>query len=166
MHYQRFMKYGDANGGFFEKHATPSESIAARSRRDGDCIVWTGHLNQKGYPRFNSGGNKLVLVYRYIWEQANGPIPQGREIDHICFNRACIKLEHLRLSDRVSNTRHRIGAQPNSISGVRNVHRRGNKWIVRLKSKGKHYEFGSFDNIEDAAIRAKEARQEMFGELP
>jgi len=156
------MKFGDPLAGG-TKYATPDEAIAGRSSREGDCLVWKGHLNQKGYPRMNIGGNKLALVYRYVWERSNGAIPDGVEIDHICFNRACIELAHLRLADRVSNTRHRSGAQPNSISGVRNVHKRGNMWIVRLKSKGKHYEFGSFATIEDAAEVAKEARRSMFG---
>lgn len=162
MHYQRFMKHGDPLAGN-GRYSTPEAAIAARSKREGACLVWTGHANAKGYPRMNVGGNKLVLVYRYVWERANGPIPDGAEIDHICFNRACLELSHLRLSDRVANTRHRMGAQPNSISGVRNVHRRGNRWVVRLKSKGKHFEFGSFDTIEAAAVAAKAARREMFG---
>jgi hypothetical protein len=161
MHYQRFMKFGDPlKGG--ARYSSPDEATEKRVRKDGDCLVWTGHINAKGYPRINTG-SRLELVYRYVWERENGPIPENAEIDHKCFNRACINLEHLRLSDRVANTRHRMGAQPNSISGVRNVHRRGNRWIVRLKSKGKHYEFGSFDTIEEAEVVARQARRDMFG---
>lgn len=156
------MKHGDPLGGN-GRYSTPDEAIVQRSKREGGCLVWTGHINAKGYPRMNVGGKKLVLVYRYVWERTHGPIPEGAEIDHICFNRACLELSHLRLADRVSNTRHRLGAQPNSISGVRNVHRRGDKWIVRLKSKGKHYEFGTFATIEEAEEVAKEARRKMFG---
>lgn len=161
-HYQRLLKFGDPLLGG-TKYATPDEAIAGRSTKQGECLVWTGHINQKGYPRMNVGGDKLALVYRYVWERENGPIPDGAEIDHICFNRACIELSHLRLSDRVANTRYRRGAQPNSKSGVRNVHWRKGKWVVRLKSKGKHYEFGTFDSIDDAEIAAKAARLKMFG---
>jgi len=161
MHYQRVMKFGDPNKGG-ARYSTPAEAVEKRTRVEGDCLVWTGHLSVKGYPRMNIG-DRLVLVYRWVWEREHGPIPDGAEVDHICFNRACINLDHLRLADRVSNTRHRSGAQPNSKSGVRNVHKRGDQWVVRLKSKRKHYEFGIFDTIEEAEVVARAARREMFG---
>ena len=160
-HYQRHAKFGDPLLGG-SRYSSPDEAVRMRSRQEGECVVWTGHVNAKGYPRINTGA-RLELVHRYVWERENGPIPEGAEVDHICFNRACIKPEHLRLADRVSNTRHRSGAQPNSVSGVRNVHRRGDRWVVRLKSKRKHYEFGVFDTIEEAEVVARKARREMFG---
>lgn len=120
MHYQRVMKHGTPNGGN-GRFATPSEALRHRSERRGECVVWTGHVNQNGYGRMNVGGNRLRVVHHVAWEQENGPIPPDMEIDHICFNRACINVEHMRLVSRRQNTRYRRGAQPNSKSGVRNV---------------------------------------------
>lgn len=161
MHYQRFMKFGDPLAGG-TKYTDPDDAVRFRSIPNGDCIDWTGSCNGKGYPRMNIRG-RLVLVYRYVWERENGPVPKGLEVDHRCFNRACIKLAHLRLLTKVGNARHRSGPQPNSISGVRNVHRKGNRWIVRLKSAGKSHHFGGYATIEEAEQVAIAKRREMFG---
>jgi len=37
------------------------------------------------------------MYHRHKWEEANGTIPEGYEIDHMCKNRACCNLDHLRL---------------------------------------------------------------------
>lgn len=59
------------------------------------CIVPTSHkLNQDGYFR-KTINKRTVMYHRYVWEQANGEIPEGFEIDHMCRNRACCNLEHL-----------------------------------------------------------------------
>lgn len=59
-----------------------------------NCWNWQGGRNQKGYGRFRVGKNK-VAVHRWVYEQTYGPIPDELEIDHLCSNRACVKLEHL-----------------------------------------------------------------------
>ena len=163
MHYQRFMKYGDPHGGI-AKYTDWREALEKRVRREGDCIVWDGHVNQHGYGRINVGGNRRRVVHHLAWEQAHGPVPDGMEVDHVCFNRACINVRHLRVVTRSDNARHRKGAQPNSKSGVRNVHAyKGGRWYVRLKVAGKHRNFGVYDTIEEAAEVAAQARREVFG---
>ena len=163
MHYQRFMKYGDPLAGI-AKYSSWREALRERVSESGDCLVWTGSTNQWGYGRASIGGGKLRVVHRLAWEDVNGPVPDGFELDHICFNRACIKVEHLRLVTKSDNARHRKGAQPNSKSGVRNVHAYGGgRWYVRLKSNGEHLNFGVYDTIEEAAEVAARARREVFG---
>lgn len=161
MHYQRFMKYGDPHAGI-RKYDTWQEALEKRVRRDGDCLTWTGGVNQHGYGRTSVGGMRLRVVHHLAWELVHGPVPDGLEVDHVCFNRACINVEHLRTVTRSENTRHRRGAQPNSKSGVRNVHARHGRWVVRLKSKGVHHEFGIYDTIAEAEQVAIRARREMF----
>lgn len=162
MHYQRVLKYGDPNGGI-AKYDTWQEALRKRVHQEGDCIVWAGHRNQHGYGRVNVGGNRLRVVHHLAWELVHGPIPDGLEVDHVCFNRACINVDHLRTVTRSDNARHRQGAQPNSKSGVRNVHAcKGGRWMVRLKVAGKHMYFGSYDTIEEAEQVAIRARREVF----
>ena len=160
-HYQAARKAGII-GTRHVKYTTPDEAVAHRVKRVGECLEWTGARNQKGYARMQVDG-RLESVHRYVWEREHGPIPKGREVDHVCLNRACINIQHLRLATRSANTMHRSGAQPNSISGVRNVHSRHGKWVVRLKTGGKHYEFGTFDTISEAELAAVAARREFFG---
>ena len=56
----------------------------------------------KGYGSVGLNGS-TVLVHRYVWEQANGKIPEGLEIDHQCRNRACCNVKHLRAVTRQVN---------------------------------------------------------------
>ena len=37
------------------------------------------------------------FLHRFIWEQANGPIPQGMQIDHLNRNKSDNRLENLDL---------------------------------------------------------------------
>lgn len=68
------------------------------------CIVPSSHsLNQDGYFRKRVDG-VLVMYHRYCWEQVNGNIPDGYEIDHKCKNRACCNVSHLQ---QLTDTEHR-----------------------------------------------------------
>lgn len=154
------MKFGDPLAGI-TKYATPAEALVGRSVRRGSCLIWTGHRNDKGYGRLLADG-WLQSAHRVAYSLNFGPIPEGAEVDHICFNRACIEPSHLRLSDRATNTQYRRGAQPNSKSGIRNVHEKNGKWFVRLKVKQKNRIWGPFDSVDEAKAEAKRRREEFF----
>lgn len=67
------------------------------------CLIPTSHkLNQDGYFRKNvwvDGRLKLMMYHQYVWIMDGRAIPDGHEIDHLCKNRACCNLEHLRCID-------------------------------------------------------------------
>lgn len=42
-----------------------------------------------GTDRNASGNPKVLLAHRVSWEMHNGPIPEGKYIDHICHNTLC-----------------------------------------------------------------------------
>lgn len=48
-------------------------------------------------------------------------------------------------------------------SGVRGVYFEKGKWRARLRFKGKNYNFGSYDTIEEAAKARKKGEQEIYG---
>lgn len=58
------------------------------------CWLWTASKNRDGYGQFRFG-NTMVRAHKLFWEQNNGQIPEGMELDHLCRNRACIRLDHL-----------------------------------------------------------------------
>ncbi|WP_371652479.1 MULTISPECIES: HNH endonuclease signature motif containing protein [unclassified Streptomyces] len=60
----------------------------------GPCHLWTGSLNDKGYGTFWADG-RTVKAHRYAFEQANGSIPDGLEVDHRCRRRNCVAVHHL-----------------------------------------------------------------------
>lgn len=73
----------------FWSHVNKSEEV------DG-CWEWTGSKNAKGYGRFRlNGGLTMTATHRlaYIW--ANGPVPAGLVMDHLCENRCCVRPSHL-----------------------------------------------------------------------
>ena len=61
-----------------------------------DCQIHPGKPNNKGYVSRPFNGRQ-EQVHRIVWIKANGPIPYGLEVDHVCGNRACVELTHLRL---------------------------------------------------------------------
>lgn len=63
------------------------------------CWIWKGGLSQ-GYGRLQIGSRKdgsrrKVLAHRIAYELMIGDIPKGKELDHLCRNRACVRPEHL-----------------------------------------------------------------------
>jgi len=68
------------------------------------CIEWKGSLDTAGYGcRWDKKRRKTGLVHRWIWELANGPIPNGLFVLHTCDNRLCYRLSHLKLGTNADN---------------------------------------------------------------
>lgn len=71
-----------------------------RSAGPRDCWPWMGTIDRNGYGRFfvsrQRPGQK---AHRVAYELAHGPIPEGREIDHVkergCTRRDCCNPAHL-----------------------------------------------------------------------
>lgn len=162
-HYEKNRLHGTPNGlGIW--HKTPEESFAARTEWQGACLIWTGAKNSMGYGQLGVQG-KTMYAHRYSWMKANGPIPNGAEIDHVCHTPLCCNPRHLRIATREENTSHIKGAQKNSRSGFRNVYPRGSKWYVQIRSKGVIHSFGSYDSIEEASEVAHRERKKLHGEF-
>lgn len=89
------------------------ESVFARftdkySVDDAGCWAWTAYTTPTGYGRLQVEG-KSRQAHRLSYEHFNGPIPEGKEIDHLCRNRACVNPEHLEAVTHKVNTRRGIG---------------------------------------------------------
>lgn len=67
------------------------------------CQLWVGAMRRDGYGEVRVSG-RTDLVHRFMWEEKCGPIPDGLVLDHICRNRRCCRIEHLRLVTRWENT--------------------------------------------------------------
>lgn len=62
-----------------------------------DCWAWHGRLNRAGYGKFYStAGPSTALAHRWHWFVRVGPLGPELVLDHICRNRACVRLDHLR----------------------------------------------------------------------
>ena len=158
-HYWRWRRHGDPRGGG-RRYSTPEEAFAARTERRGECLVWAGLKNGGGYGHLQVNG-RITGAHRYAWERENGPIPDGMLIDHICHNRACVNVDHLRLATRQQNSSNRAGATAKSSTGVRGVYPHGSRFRVEIQSRW----YGIFDSIEEASAVAVRARHDLFGEF-
>ena len=131
---------------------TPVEWIEQSLVDDGECRIWTYATTRQGYGFTSTGRGGQDFVHRLIWEGANGPIPESRVVDHICYNRRCARLDHLRLVTRSENQQNRRGAQGNSATGVRGVHwdKARGRWYAAAKLGGRTHFAGRFATIEEA----------------
>lgn len=68
------------------------------------CWLWIGQLDRDGYGRFRILGTS-ILAHRWSYEQAHGPIPPGKQLDHLCRVRRCVNPSHLEPVDPAENTR-------------------------------------------------------------
>ena len=85
MHYARWRNNGDANvvlrhigdapRNFWAKVRIPTDPT--------ECWVWTGAINSSGYGSFGVNRSSIE-AHRWAYQDANGPVPRGRELDHLC----------------------------------------------------------------------------------
>jgi len=75
---------------------------------DNGCWLWTGTLNHGGYGVFSHGErHRTRLAHRLIYEEVIDDIPPGYEMDHLCFNPACVNPDHLEVVTRSTNQQRR-----------------------------------------------------------
>lgn len=70
----------------------------------GICWVWTG-ATARGYGKLNTKATGHVPVFRWLWEQEHGPVPDGLLLDHLCRVSACIRPAHLEPVTPAENSR-------------------------------------------------------------
>ncbi len=58
------------------------------------CEEWAGQTDRHGYGRVFVDG-KYRGAHRVAYEKERGAIPDGLEIDHLCRNRRCVRVDHL-----------------------------------------------------------------------
>jgi hypothetical protein len=66
------------------------------------CHLWAGRLSDAGYARARIGG-RTWLIYKYVWEQQNGPTPEGYDLHHRCEIKRCINPDHIELLTRAAH---------------------------------------------------------------
>lgn len=140
---------------------TLAERFWAKVQTGDGCWLWTASTDSNGYGKIGAGGDhgKTLCAHRVAWELQRGPIPEGWEVDHTCFNRRCVRADHFRLVTRKQNNEHRR-AQGSLPRGVR-LHHTG-KYQARCKHNGREVNGGFYATIEQAALAATELRNRLF----
>jgi HNH endonuclease len=95
------------------------EQLLRRTVADGDCLLWTGAKDGKGYGnvgRMASGSHKNWIVHRLVYELVHGPIHRRLDVHHICERKDCVNPDHLEALTRIEHQgiggRHREHTRP------------------------------------------------------
>lgn len=161
-HYIRNQRHGSPLA--TARKPTVEERFWAKVIKTETCWEWQGYVMPNGYGQFY-GKEKLLLAHRYSYEAANGAVSQGVEVDHICFNRKCVRPEHLRTATHKQNAEHLRGAASNNkSSGIRGVYWREDckKWEVKVGHNLMQHNVGMYASIAEAESAAIAKRLELF----
>lgn len=95
--------------------------LLARTVREGDCLIWQGAQNSRGYGSVTNGHGGSMLAHRAVWEYVNGPIPEGLTIDHVaergCVSKLCLNVDHMEVVTRAENVRRALRARTHCKHG-------------------------------------------------
>lgn len=164
-HAERIRKHGDALAHIPLRVWTrsPEASFKSRTQWNGECLEWTGATQREGYGVIWDG-TKTQRAHRWVYERERGPAPEGMYIDHICFNRKCVNVDHLRLATSAENGSNLSYLTSKSKTRFRNVYPHGKGYAVSIQKHGRTFYFGTYEELEEAVQVADEKREELFGE--
>ncbi len=151
------------------RKSDPLQRIQQNSLNDSStgCLTWLGSTCRNGYGRIrvteSDGTRFMKSVHRLCWEHANGEIPDGLQIDHLCHVRNCVNTKHMRLVTQAQNTQN-VASNAGNKTGFRGVswHKPLGKWQAQAQSNGIKHFGGYFDNPEEAAVAAKNLRNKLM----
>lgn len=138
-------------------------SIATLSK---PCLIFPFSLNNGGYGQIRVNG-KTCMAHIVAFEALVGPVPAGRELDHLCRIRPCIEVTHLEpVTHRENDLR---GASPAIRRHLTGVCVRGHSLAIhgRAKSTGgqqcseclRRARRDGYRALRDAGYSAKYAQQ-------
>lgn len=87
----------------------------------GGCLIWTSAINHRGYGLFAGpagyGMPRFNAAHRWAYVAANGPIPDGLEVDHLCNVTACVNPTHLEAVTPEENKRRAVERRTHCKNG-------------------------------------------------
>lgn len=82
-------------GVYIREIKSPLERFLSRiTVEPNGCWGWKrGHSN--GYASFHVTADRSINAHQFSYEYFVGPVPEGKELDHLCHNRGCVNPDHL-----------------------------------------------------------------------
>ena len=132
MHYQRWLKYGDPLVSSYNRApGSPKDRFwhfaGGRGQDPQACWVWTGPKVENRRRRGRNykhiygvlgmtspeGRPAKKRAHRFAYELLVGPIPAGKQLDHLCRNTLCVNPAHLEPVTNLQNTARGVAPQVN-----------------------------------------------------
>ena len=162
MHYQRWKKHNDPLAEVNVHYDTPEEAFNARTEYDNNgCLVWTGFCDPAGYGVIPVRGRNMK-AHRYAYIQTFGPIGRHMEVDHMCHNKSCCNISHLRALTKTQNQENRKGPNADNTSGHLGVSfdKACHKWRVYNRSDNRRINGSRYPlyELHVAGYKARELR--------
>ena len=128
------------------------------------CWVWVAAKMSNGYGVFGIDGNRTCLAHRFSFESAQGKIPEGIVLDHVCHNRSCVNPSHLRTCSLAENGKNQ-NLREGSKSGFKGVswHSGAGRWRATVTIAHKQVHLGFFDDPALAHLAYCEAADRFHG---
>ena len=117
------------------KPATLAERLDRRLDKSGDCWEWTGCRSRHGYGWIRTP-KAARHTHRVAWEVANGPIPEGKQINHRCNNPSCVKLDHLELGTHPESMAYRNQCQRQARGEKVVAHKLTEAEVLEIRASG------------------------------
>lgn len=98
-----------------ERYEKAYESMLRRVKKTDSCWEWQGAIKPNGYGQatltVSPGKIKNFYAHRFFMSE----IPDGLEVDHLCHNRSCVRLDHMETVDHRTNMNRK---DPDNIKGL------------------------------------------------
>ena len=127
------------------------------------CWLWTG-ATRHGYGCISDGpgeARSTKQTHRVVYENLVGPIPQDRELDHLCRVRRCCNPAHLELVTSRENTLR--GTAPTAVNARKTHCGRGHEYTpanTYLSPKGRECRRCRQNAARIAYLRTRLPREE------
>lgn len=72
------------------------------------CLIWSGSISSSGYGQI-ALGRTMIGPHRAAWLLANGEIPRGWHVHHLCGQPLCCAVEHLEAMPAIDHLREHGG---------------------------------------------------------
>lgn len=152
---------------------TSEARLVANTTRIGECLIWTGKRNNKGYGlMFHAGKNRYA--HRAAYMMVYGEIPAGMQVRHKCDVPACVRADHLELGTQADNmqdmaSRGRASRAPKNWGTNHGMSKLTDDDVLAIRSRAERGE--SYASIaRDVGISGVEvglvARGERWAHLP
>jgi len=83
-----------------------------------DCWVWRGKPKDTGYGQINIGG-RVLNAHTMVYEMLVGPVPPGKELDHLCRVKLCVNPDHLEPVTHRENCLRGVGPSAKAAKATR-----------------------------------------------